>query len=436
MAKTNYGFGGVNSNLNPQLSSSPNQDPGNLNSARVISVVLDSTHPRFTELGGYAALGAIEYDLVSSAKYNLEKYPVAYPLNSNHKHIPLINEIVEIKSAFSNAVNTYEKGLNIIGGESRKYYSSGVSVWNHPHHNAYSFKINDSPASQNKNYNQTEVGSPSVISNEPAKIYLGKTFNERDVNPLLPFEGDIIYEGRWGNTIRLGSTVMASASFSPNDWSTEGVGQNGDPIIVIKNGQGNTDKASFEPIIENINDDLSNIYLTSTQKIPIKNNDSYVSYNEGKAPDAPDQYAGPQIILDSGRLYFHTWSDHILLSSAKSINFNAKESVNIDTIKFITQADKIFLGKEDQATEPLLLGDTTVQVLKDLTSAIRQLTNIIATLQSDPVVQGSPATFATLNGEGVYALTSPIRMLLDGLDVQMGTSPANCTLTSKRNFTV
>jgi hypothetical protein len=138
---------------------------------------------------------------------------------------------------------------------------------------AYSFKINDSPASQNKNYNQIEVGSPSVISNEPTKIYLGKTFNERDINPLLPFEGDIIYEGRWGNTIRLGSTVIASASLSPNDWSTEGVGQNGDPIIIIKNGQGNTDKASFEPIIEDISKEpleLHKAYKWTTIDLNIK----------------------------------------------------------------------------------------------------------------------------------------------------------------------
>jgi hypothetical protein len=433
MAKNNYGFGGVNSNLNSQLSSTPNQDPGNLNSARVISVVLDSTHPRFIELGEYTALGAIEYDLVSSPKYNLEKYPVAYPLNSNHKQIPLVNEIVEIKSAFSNAVNTYEKGLNIIGGESKKYYSSGVSLWNHPHHNAYSFKINDSPTSQNKNYNQTEVGSPSVVSNEPTKIYLGKTFSERDVNPLLPFEGDIIYEGRWGNTIRLGSTVMASASLSPNDWSTEGVGQNGDPIIIIKNGQGNTDKASFEPIIEDISKDLSNIYLTSTQNIPSFNvaAASYVSYNTDEAPTLPSKFAGAQILLDSGRLVFNAYSDHILLSSAKSINLNSLESVNIDTKKFITQADKIFLGKEDLAKEPLLLGDTTAQLLRDLTSAVKELATTLQFLQSAPVAPGSPAVFPTLMIPATKALG-----ILDSLNTQLGTSPDSCTITSKRNFTL
>ncbi len=34
------------------------------NVGRVISIVLDSTHPRFEELGGWNGLGTIEYTLV------------------------------------------------------------------------------------------------------------------------------------------------------------------------------------------------------------------------------------------------------------------------------------------------------------------------------------------------------------------------------------
>ena len=435
MAKTNYGFSAVNSSLNSQLSSTTNQDSGNnSNSARVISIVMDSNHPRFTELGGWSALGAIEYDLVVAPKYiTTGKYPVAYPLNSNIKQYPLINEIVTIQSAFSNAVNLFENGTNILAGESKKYYSTGVSVWNHPHHNAYSFKINNPPSTQAKSYNQTQAGSVSKLSDNSTEINLGRTFKEKNnINPLLPFEGDIIYEGRWGNSIRFSSTVMASASISSNDWSTAGVGKDGDPIIVIRNGQGETKENGAEAIIENINLDLSSIYLTSTQNIPITvSSDSYVSYSDKVVPTSPSKYAGAQIILDSGRLVFNSYSDHILLSSAKSINFNALESVNIDTKKFITQADKIFLGKEDLATEPLLLGDTTAQVLRDLTSAVKELATALQFLQSAPVAPNTPAIFPNL-----LVPATKVLGILDSLNTQLGSSPSNCTITSKRNFTV
>jgi hypothetical protein len=44
---------------------------------------------------------------------------------------------------------------------------------------------------------------------------------------------------------------------------------NGDPITILRNGQPTkTSPEGWIPITENINNDLSSIYLTSTQKIP------------------------------------------------------------------------------------------------------------------------------------------------------------------------
>jgi len=426
MARNDYGFSGLNSNLNPQLSGNATfKDPGV--SARVISIVLDDSHPRFHELGGWSALGAIEYDAASNPKYSSSPFPVAYPLDPNIKNYPLINEIIVIQSAFASSKELFEKDINIISGKTKKYYSSKVNIWNHPHHNGYSFNISNQLPPQNKTYNQAELGSSSEIINNPITLNLGKTFRERpNIHPLLPFEGDIIYEGRWGNSIRLGSTIKDS--FRNNNWSK--TGQNGDPIIIIRNGQGNQTEEGWLPITENINNDESSVYLTSIQNIPLKASSiSYTSYPT--PPTTPDQYTGAQIILNSGRLVFNSYNDHILLSSAKSINLNSQESVNIDTKKFITQADKIFLGKEDLATEPLLLGDTTAQLLRDLTSSVKELANTLQTLTSAPVAPFTPATFPTL-----LVPTTKVLTILNSLEKQLGTSKENCTITSKRNFTL
>jgi hypothetical protein len=229
---------------------------------------------------------------------------------------------------------------------------------------------------------------------------------------------------------------MASASLSPNDWSTSGVGANGDPIVILRNGEiisPNESLEGYKTIIETTDNSLSSIYLTSTQQIPINtSNVEYTSYSEGTVPTSPNKFAGPQIILNSGRLVFNSWGDHILLSSAKSINLNAQESVNIDTKKFITQADKIFLGKEDLAKEPLLLGNATVKALKDLYNAVKILNDTLHTLTSDPVVQGAPATFSTK----LLIPTTQVSITLKGLEKALGTTPEDCTITSKRNFTL
>ena len=423
MSAGDFGFSSLNNNLNPSINngfgiSNMSLLENLIVSVRVKSIVLDDTHPRFKELGGWTALGAIEYELVKNPLAS-SKLSIAYPLYPNIKNYPLLEEITYVISLPNTGI-----GEN---NSSEKTYYMNVAVWNHPHHNAYPTKSNIVQSSQNKSYDQTQAGSSKNISNEPVKTFLGKTFKERaNIHPLLPFEGDIIYEGRWGNSIRLGSTVKDT----PNNWSS--IGENGDPITIIKNDQGTQTNEGWIPTTENINNDNSSIYLTSTQNVPLNvAASSYISYEKDKAPTLPSKYSGAQMILDSGRLVFNAWSDHILLSSAKSINLNALESVNIDTKKFITQADKIFLGKEDLAKEPLLLGDTTAQLLRDLTSSVKELATALQFLQSAPVAPNSPAVFPTLLIPTTKALG-----ILDALNTQLGTTPENCTITSKRNFTL
>lgn len=423
----NYGWSSLNNSLNSKLTgTTQNNNKGSFFSSRVISIVLDEFHPRFKELGEWNALGAIEFDPVDFPSYNSTSYPVAYPLFPNIKNYPLIQEVVLTLSAFSSNLIYFENSLNITPTGYKTYYINPISLWNNPHHNGYSFNISTSPPTQNKSYTQIEAGSPRVNENESVSINLGKTFKEKEnIHPLLPFEGDLIYEGRWGNSIRLGSTVKNT----PNNWSK--FGEDGDPITIIRNGQGNQTNEGWVPIIENIENHVSSIYLTSTQQVPLKaSSTSYVSYTS-EPPTNPKEYAGAQILLDSGRLIFNAYSDHILLSSAKSININSQVSVNIDTKKTIFQSDKIFLGKENLATEPLMLGNVTVQVLKDLLSSVKELTTALQSLQSAPVPPNTPAIFPSL-----LVPTTKVLGVLSSLESQLGTSPENCTITSKRNFTL
>ena len=426
----NYGWNSLNTSLNSQLAGTSKGGLNNssISSARVISILLDNTHPRFKELGGWNALGAIEFDPTDSPSYGTQSYPVAYPLFPNLKNFPLLQEVVIIISAFSTAVELFEEGDNIPASKNKNYYISPINIWNHPHHNGYSFNVYNSSPSQNKSYSQAEAGSTSKVSTEPIKIFLGKTFKELpDIHPLLPFEGDIIYEGRWGNSIRLGSTTKNTN----NNWSN--FGDNGSPITIIRNGQGNQNNDGSFPISENINNDDSSIYLTSTQNIPLEaSSTSYVSYISGSAPISPSKYNGSQIILSSGRLVFNTYSDHLLLTSATSINLNSKKSVNIDTPEVAIQSNKIFLGK-NQAEEPLMLGVQTVNLLKTLVETLTVFMNVASTATTNICIQGSPSTLPTINSAAQNVLDD-----LANLTKALGSDSSlkDCNLTSKRNFTV
>lgn len=419
MATGDFGFSSLNSNLN--LSNNNGFGTSTMSSldniivpVRVKSIMLSDSHPRFKDLGGWSALGAIEYELVKNPTAS-SKFSIAYPINPNIKSYPLLEEIVYIMTL-----------PNIGIGEnnaSQKSYYNNVAVWNHPHHNAYPTKSNVVQFSQNKSYDQTQAGSPSVTSNDPVQANLGSTFKEKaNIHPLLPFEGDSIYEGRWSNSIRFGSTVKNT----PNNWSSQGT--NGDAITVIRNGQGSQTEEGWIPIVENVNNDDSSVYLTSTQNVPLEaSSTSYVSYDKDKAPTLPSKFAGQQIILNSGRLVFNSKNDHILLSSAKSINLNALETVNIDTPTLSIQADKIYLGKND-ADEPLMLGNKTVTLLKNLIKALNSFTTIA---QTAVTIKGDP--LPTINS----AATS-LKIVLTNLSKELGSDPKSkdSKITSKRNYTI
>jgi len=325
---------------------------GTIKAVRVKSIILDSSHPLYENLGKDNGIGTIIYDnniVLPNISNELSKFPYARPLFSNIKNYPLINELVYILTLPSTEIG--KDTTNKID-----YYLNTVALWNHPHHNAY----------------------PDVNVD---KIRLGDTFKERsNIHPLLSFEGDVIYEGRWGNSIRFGSTVQNRS----NNWSTTGT--DGDPILILRNGQlVDAAKEGWVPIVEDINKDISSLYLTSTQKIPIiVSSNNYKSYSSF-TPTAPDQFSDKQIILNSGRLLFNSNKDHILLSSALTIGFNAIKGFNFDTnANFTVNSPTILLGGKD-AAEPLLLGKTTIDLLSEL---VTQLSNLCIALQTVPTPSG------------------------------------------------
>ena len=105
---TTFGFNGLNrgSDTKNSFNSNTSQAASNLlTPVRVLSIVLDETHPLFLYLGGWNALGTIQYELVSepSRFFNStiegnKDTPRALPATPNLKNYPLINEIVYILS--------------------------------------------------------------------------------------------------------------------------------------------------------------------------------------------------------------------------------------------------------------------------------------------------------------------------------------------------
>ena len=354
---------------------------------RVVDIVLDANHKLFKKAGEWQGIGTIAYDSVlnPSGKDSFS-LPLARPILSNNKTYPLIGEIVYITAA-------PDTGIGEITNSTNGYYINIIGLWNTANHNAYPINSNIPPPSQQKTYNQTELGSLRTVTNQYTKLNLGNTFQERGyIHSLVPYEGDMIYEGRWGNSIRFGSTIKTKAPevIGLNNWS-QGPNESGDPITIIRNGQPLKENktAGYLPIVENINEDLSSIYLTSTQTIPLNASSiSYFSYPDNPPQDI-NKFNGPQLIYNSGRIVLNTNKDHLLLSSIKSINLNAVESVNIDTPTTIIQSSNVLLGSKN-ATEPVLLGDSTIatltSILDNMVGFLNALENVVSTAPGTPLI--------------------------------------------------
>jgi hypothetical protein len=370
-----YGLAGLNDVISSTTTGGGNNGPGFI-PVRVVDIVLNETHPRFAEVGEWNGIGTIFYNSVTDPTTQNNTSNQARPAFANIKQFPLINEIVYL---FSLPLPNSQEEFDSQGN----YYFTPINIWNSQHHNAVpnGLVLN---AEQAPDYQQTQAGNVRRVQDNSTEIFLGNTFvEEPNIHPLLPFEGDLIYEGRWGNSIRFGSTVTGSS----NDWSV--TGSNGDPITIIRNGQNpNIPTDGWVPTVESINGDLSSIYLTSTQKLPLQaSSTNYNSYSSNP-PTTPNQFAGKQLILNSGRLVFNTTTDHLLLASKKSINLNAVEGAYIDTPNVVVNSTSIKLGSKD-ATESLMLGDKTVALLSDVLDQLISVVNDLGQLAAKPIVGGA-----------------------------------------------
>ena len=250
----------VNQAFNNRFNKFQRQSKKKFIPVRVTDIILDADHPAFEEYGHYDSIGTIFFSRIEDQLENesTENANIARPLFSYLKHYPLINEVVLI-------LTTTDKGIYNNEFDST-YYLPSVNVWNHPHHNALPEIRNLKQEATENDYSESESGIVRQIKDGGTDIDLGQYFNEKSkLKPLMPFEGDFLLEGRFGSSIRFGSTTPIGTS----PWSLTSQEENmGDPITVIRNGQSTdiTTEESWIHTVEDINNDLASIYLTSNQR--------------------------------------------------------------------------------------------------------------------------------------------------------------------------
>ena len=266
------------------------------------------------------------------------------PLDTNSRKIPVIGEQVYVLVGNSDEASG-------ASNSTKNYYLSTVGIQNNVNHNALP-KLTKAEGSSVPNFSQVSNGIP-IQGSTDNKIDFGIGFVEdSSISQLQPFLGDVIHEGRFGQSMRFGYTPQNTKQ---SDNKIKGVVNEPSwqsttpqsPITIIRNGGQSNGYNKF--VIEDINEDDSSIWLGSKQKIGLKSSNNFTL---GVIPTGT--YKNPQIILNSDRVVINSKSDSVLISGDKS--------VNVSTTNWKADMDTIFSQLE-------AITDALLQLAPQLTAA-------------------------------------------------------------------
>ena len=306
----------------------------------VIEVHIDDTKPSFPTKDGspdYTYLGGVLGRFVISEQgTNIDRLKNYKPLNPNFQQTPVVGEIVI--------------GVKYLG---QLFFTTQLNFFGNPNFNTQ----HALSRGKNKNTFESKKGV-EVVNTDDLGTETGYYFTRADdARRLLPNEGDIIFEGRFGNTIRIGSDIRNENADSPN--------------IILNVGQ-TIEGDTKTPIEEKIDTDGSSIYLTTNQTL------EFTPGTESQL--SPGPYEGKNVLISSDRITFNTKNGgDISILSNNNIALTSPKEV-------VIEAPTTKVGSVN-ATEPMVLGDILESKLNDILTLIE--TGLLA--PTGPVVVGPGA---------------------------------------------
>ena len=380
--------------------------------AEVIDIIYDDEHEDFPKDDkDYSYIGACKVRLIHS-QYNAPDDMCGWvrPLDSQIKQYPVKGEYIVV--------------VEYIGD---LYYTQNLNLLGSANNNSLPFlSVSKKIVSDGKkaDYDQISVtGKPKPASDLGDDYKLGDEFKNDDlVRNLQHYEGDISFNGRFGQSIRFGSNKQTT--FLNDDIEVK----EDSPNILMR--VGNMDREDIQPdpknkpIDEDINKDGTSLWLVSDQEVKLEpattegkqhnkapkrlgDKGSYKDEKMGQVKnklgikvdfDNDSKYEGKQIFLNTDRIVFNTkdkgdygsgqficysksWQyfdtdDRFMVDSGKGTTLEtqgdteivSKQLISLKTDELtVIDSPKIFLGKS--AKEPVVLGDTLLGLLKELCSA-------------------------------------------------------------------
>jgi hypothetical protein len=350
----------------------------------VVTVENTPTPAMFEKVGGFNGIGTIFYlDYEQAKNINGENSDdffntckTAKSLYPQFQYYPILGELVYIEDLPSAASQISSTSI-------QKYYISTINIWGNNQQNSQ-------PASDKDNLGVTFIENPNI-------------------RPLLSFEGDHIIQGRQGSALRFSSTTKLYNNL--NEWSA--IGNNDDPITILTNGFSYNSKETFH--VEKINKDLSSIYLTSAQIIPLETNKTGV-LNPLTNPVDISKYSNAQVIINGDRVVLNSKRDEVMIFAKSNIELNTKNIINLNASERVhLNSNAVFLGTVNSSlpTEPLVLGDKLNTLLETLLDSLYIFGAALSSVVGSP--EGAPAMDINMAAEGLLNDIDRINDNLEGI---------------------
>jgi hypothetical protein len=350
----------------------------------VVTTENTPTEKQFKKAGGYNGIGTVfylEYDQSKNVTGSIDddflnKCKLAKPLHAAHQYFPLLHELIYLEDLASVT-------SQISKTAAQKYYISTINLWGNNQQNSQ-------PASS------TDI--PGITFTPNSKI-----------KNLLSFEGDHIIQGRQGNALRFSTTTKLFNKL--NNWSS--IGNEYDPITILSNGFAYDSNEKYH--VEQINKDLSSIYLTSTQILPLETDKKGVLNPVVTTIDVA-KYSNAQIVINSDRVVLNSKKDEVMIFAKTNINLNTKNIINLNADERIhLNGGSVFLGTVNNQlpTEPLVLGEKLNFLLLELMDSLHNFGVGLAEAIVSP--EGSPAMDIVLAANDLCGAIDRIEGTLEGI---------------------
>lgn len=340
--------------------------------AVVYSVVLDEKHPLIAHGTEHIThIGAIEFRYITKTATDDDNLPVAFPFDKNFRNLPVINETVEIVDDDSGLLYYRRMGLEV---------SPNVNADTNYIGDFFKSSAVSSAAAYAKSAAVGITGGSGGGASKFAKY--GEYFKPQSVHKLKLYEGDSIFESRFGQSIRFSGYNNDGNKYSP--------------AIIIRNFENAKAQAldAKQIIDEDVNTDGSIISLTSEkyklafQPGTVNNGSSDMATKPKSFKDYPSELVGNQILINSDRIIISAKKAEMIFYSKKNYGFisdgqmsmdnklgieiNVGGDTNIKTnskdINMNTDSGHVNVGNTE--LEPLVKGNQLVTVLGNLIDAI------------------------------------------------------------------